>query len=104
MLDIISAYSYDTSIKTSETNLTFKEVYEKFLKWEIIDILDQTADADKIRKLKSQKRCLKAAFGNCSALHEKTFGLITYDDITEDKYIHPEIEDLRKEIKKYSCY
>lgn len=81
VLDIISAYSYGISTRKSETDLTFKEVYEKFLKWEIMDILEQTTDADKIRKLKSRERYLKAAFGNCSALHEKTFCSITYEDL-----------------------
>ena len=81
VLDIISAFNYGISSRKSETDLTFAELYKKFMKWEIYDAMEQTDDPDKKRKLKSRKYYLKAAFENCSVLHNKIFASITYEEL-----------------------
>ena len=81
VLDIISAFNYGISSRKSQTDLTFSEVFQKFIKWEINDLLEQERDSDKIRRLKRRRDYLAFAYKNCSSIHNKPFRTLTYEDL-----------------------
>ena len=83
VLDIISAFNYGISSRKSQTDLTFSEVFQKFIKWEIGQPLERENDVTKIRKLKTRRDYLNAAYKNCSSLHNQIFRTLTYDNLQD---------------------
>lgn len=62
-----------TKKETKPKDLTFKEVYEQFLKWKF--------ENPKKAYSASAKSAAKAGFKNCAVLHDKIFRDLRYDDL-----------------------
>lgn len=78
--NIISAYNYGISNRKSELDMSFSEVYEQYLHWEFGE-MDSCTDPVKLRRLKTRKQSMAAAYNNCVALHQRPFRALKYADL-----------------------
>lgn len=80
---IISAYNYGGSNRRAENDATFTEVYEAYIKWEFDSVIDKLDDESKKRRLKNRKDSMRAAYKNCSSVHNLIFRNIKYQDLQD---------------------
>lgn len=78
--DIISAYNYGISNRKSELDMSFAEVYDQYIRWDFGE-MDSCTDPAKLRRLKTRKRSMTAAYRNCETLHNRIFRSLKYADL-----------------------
>ena len=76
---IVAAFNYGNSLRLAETDLKFSEVYEQYVQWDFGG--QESDDPDKLRRLRKRKSSMRAAYQNCSQLHNMIFRNLRYKDL-----------------------